>query len=236
MELLKWAPEKLLSLCWHFLPNMLSFSAMKFFRSLIVMSLLVLIGAAGSASAQSKIASVDMRKLFNDYYKTKLAEDLLDKDKASARKNLKDMADGIEKAQADYKQLIDQANDQAISVDAQQKLKQSAADKAQQINDSKAAFDKFQREVEASVADKSQRMTANLISEIQKAVSDKAKLGGYSLVVNSASTEAVVYSAPETDITATVLSQLNAGAPVDVSTPAPAGLNLAPSTNVPGNP
>jgi Skp family chaperone for outer membrane proteins len=208
---------------------------MKIFRLLLVMTLMVLIGAAVSASAQSKIASVDMRKLFNDYYKTKLAEDLLDKDKAAARKNLKDMADGIEKAQADYKQLIDQANDQAISADAQDKLKQSAADKAQQINDSKAAFDKFQREVESSLADKSQRMTANLITEIQQAVSDKAKLGGYTLVVNSASSEAVVYVAPETDITATVLSQLNAGAPVDVSTPAPASLDLAPSTNSPVN-
>ncbi len=209
---------------------------MKFFRLLIVVALVALIGAAVSASAQSKIASVDMRKLFDQYYKTKLAEDLLDKDKAAARKNLKDMADGIDKAQADYKQLIDQANDQAISADAQDKLKQSAADKAQQINDSKTAFDKFQREVEASLADKSQRMTANLISEIQAAVSDKAKLGGYSLVVNSASSEAVVYSAPEIDITASVLSQLNAGAPVEVSTPAPSGLELAPSTNSPANP
>lgn len=209
---------------------------MKFVRLLIVMSLMVLMGAAISASAQSKIASVDMRKLFDQYYKTKLAEDLLDKDKSAARKNLKELADGIDKAQADYKQLMDQANDQAISADAQQKLKQSAADKAQQINDSKSAFDKFQREVEASLADKSQRMTGNLISEIQKAVSDKAKLGGYSLVVNAASTEAVVYAAPETDITATVLSQLNAGAPVDVTPPAPAGLGLAPSTNSPANP
>jgi outer membrane protein len=179
---------------------------MKFFRLLMVLMAMVLIGGAVSASAQTKVASVDMRKLFNDYYKTKLAEDLLDKDKVTARKNLKDMADGIDKAQADYKQILDQSNDQAISADARDRLKQSAADKAQQINDSKAAFDKFQREVEASLADKSQRMTANLISEIQKAVSDKAKLGGYSVVVNSASNESVIYVASETDISDSVLA------------------------------
>ncbi len=195
---------------------------MRISRFLMVLVAMLVIGAAVSASAQFKVASVDMRKLFNDYYKTKLAEDLLDKDKVTARKNLKEMADGIDTAQADYKQLIDQANDMAISADARDKLKQSAADKAQQINDSKAAFDKFQREVEAQLADKSQRMTANLISEIQKAVSDKAKLGGYSLVVNSASSEAVIYVNPATDISDSVLSQLNAGAPVDVSTPSPA--------------
>ena len=204
---------------------------MKFFRLLMVLVAMVLIGGAVSASAQTKVASVDMRKLFNDYYKTKLAEDLLDKDKVTARKNLKEMADGIDKAQADYKQLLDQSNDQAISADARDRLKQSAADKAQQINDSKAAFDKFQREVEASLADKSQRMTANLIGEIQKAVSDKAKLGGFSLVVNSASSESVIYVAPETDISDSVLSELNAGAPVDVSTPASTGLDINSATN-----
>jgi Skp family chaperone for outer membrane proteins len=171
-----------------------------------------------------------MKKLFNSYYKTKLAEDLLDKDKADARKNLKDQADGIQQAEADYKALLDQANDQAISSDARDKLKQSAADKAQAIESSKAEFEKFQRQVEASVADKSQRMSENLIGEIQKAVSDKAKLGGYTIVVNSANPEAVVYVSAETDITGSVLAQLNAGAPIDVSAPASSSLFNA-STN-----
>ena len=203
---------------------------MKSFRLMIVIAVSLLVIGSASVQAQSKIASVDMKKLFNSYYKTKLAEDLLDKDKADARKNLKDQADGIEKAEADYKALLDQANDQAISSDARDKLKQSAADKAQAIENSKAEFEKFQRQVEATVADKSQRMSENLIGEIQKAVSDKAKLGGYTVVVNSANPEAVVYVSAETDITASVLAQLNAGAPIDVSAPASSSLFNA-STN-----
>jgi outer membrane protein len=209
---------------------MISFSTMKSFRLMIVIAVSLLVIGSASVQAQSKIASVDMKKLFNSYYKTKLAEDLLDKDKADARKNLKDQADGIEKAEADYKALLDQANDQAISSDARDKLKQSAADKAQEIESSKVEFEKFQRQVEATVADKSQRMSENLIGEIQKAVSDKAKLGGYTVVVNSANPEAVVYVSAETDITASVLAQLNAGAPIDVSAPASSSLFNA-STN-----
>ena len=61
-------------------------------------------------------------------------------------------------------------------------------------------------------------MTANLLSEIQKAVGDKAKAGSYTLVVNSAITDAVVYSSGD-DLTDTVLKQLNAGAPIDVGQP-----------------
>jgi Skp family chaperone for outer membrane proteins len=209
---------------------MVSFLTMKSFRLMIVIAVSLLVIGSASVQAQSKIASVDMKKLFNSYYKTKLAEDLLDKDKADARKNLKDQADGIQQAEADYKQLLDQANDQAISSDARDKLKQSAADKEQEIESSKAEFEKFQRQVEATVADKSQRMSENLIEEIQKAVSDKAKLGGYTVVVNSANPEAVVYVSAETDITGSVLAQLNAGAPIDVSAPASGSLFNA-STN-----
>ena len=206
---------------------------MKNFCLMIVIAVSLLVGGAASVQAQSKIASVDMKKLFNSYYKTKLAEDLLDKDKADARKNLKDMADGIDKAEADYKQMLDQANDPAISSDARDKLKQSASTKADEISSNKMAFDKFQRQVEASLADKSQRMSANLIAEIQKVVADKAKLGGYTIVVNSTGNESVLYVSPDTDITASVLTQLNAGAPVDVSAPASTGLQLNPGTNSP---
>jgi len=203
------------------------------FRFIIALAVSLLTVAAVSASAQSKIASVDMKKLFNGYWKTKQAEALLDKDKADARKNLKDMADNIEKAQTDYKQLLVQAGDQAISSDARDKLKQSADDKAKEINSNKTAFDQFQRQVEATLADKSQRMSGNLVVEIQKAVSDKAKIGGYTLVVNSANPEAVVFADPANDITDSVLSQLNAGAPVDDSTPTGVGLPLNLSTNLP---
>lgn len=206
---------------------------MKNFRLLIVFAVSLLATCAISAHAQSKVASVDMKKLFDNYYKTKLAEDLLDKDKADARKDLKDMADGIDKAQADYKQLLDQEDDQAISSDARDKLKQSAAAKADEINNSKASFEKYQRQVEATLADKSQRMSANLISEIQKAVTEKAKLGGYTLVVNSANPEAVVYVNSDNDITDSVLAQLNAGAPIDVSAPPTSSLLSNPGTKSP---
>ena len=187
---------------------------MKNFRLIIAIAIALLAVGTVSTQAQTKVASVDMKKLFNGYWKTKQAETLLDKDKADARKDLKDMADGIDKAQTDYKALLDQAEDQAISSDARDKLKQSAADKAKEINSSKVAYEQFQRQVEASLADKSQRMSANIVGEIQKAVSDKAKLGGYAFVVNSANPEAVVYASPDNDITDSVLSQINAGRPL----------------------
>lgn len=172
------------------------------------------------ALAQSKVATVDMRKLFSGYWKTKQAENLLDKEKADLRKDLKGMADDLDKAQNDYKQLLEQANDQAIAQDERDRRKQAAADKAKEITNSKVAMDQFQRQAESRLSDKSQRMTGNIVSEIQKVVSDQAKARGYTLVVNSAASEIVLYANTSDDLTDTVLKQLAVGAPVDLTAPA----------------
>src|ERR1043165_327415 len=191
---------------------------MKNLRLLVVGA--ILMAVTFSASAQSKIASVDMKKLFNGYYKTKMAQSALDKDKSDLRKELNDMADGLEKAKLDYKQMLDQANDQAISADERDKRKQAATEKARDVNSRQTAVEQYQRQAEAQLSDKSQRMIGNLVKEIQDAVASKSKAGGYSLVVNSANSEAFVYVGTETDITPIVLAQLNAGAPIDVTRPA----------------
>ncbi len=116
--------------------------------------------------------------------------------------------------------MLDQSNDQAISADERDKRKHAAADKAKEINNSKVALDQFQRQAEAQLADQSQRMSGNLVTEIQKAVADKAKAGGYSMVLNAADHRSRGLSAtPSADITDAVLAQLNAGAPIDLNKP-----------------
>src|SRR5215469_16328930 len=111
---------------------------MKKFRFVIVA--LMLMAVALSASAQNKIATVDMKKLLKNYYKTKMAENALEKKRDDLRKELKDMADGLDKAKADYKGLLDQANDPAISADERDRRKQAATDKARDINNSQASL------------------------------------------------------------------------------------------------
>lgn len=200
----------------------------------ILLTAVLLTATVISASAQTKVATVDMKKLFNGYYKTKLAQTSLENRKTELRKEIKDMADGLQKAQDDYKKLLDESSDPALSSDERDKKKQASLDKAKEINSSKAAIDQFQRQAEAQLADQSQRMSGNLVAEIQKAVAEKAKVGGFSIVLNSASVETVVFANTDNDLTAAVLEQINAGAPIDVSSPTATGsspLNI--STNFP---
>ena len=200
--------------------------------NLVILTFVLLTATVISATAQTKIATVDMKKMFNGYWKKKSAETALDSRKIELRKEIKDMADGLEKAQTDYKTLLEQASDPAISADERTKRQQAAGDKAKEINSSKVALEQFQRQAETQLADQSQRMSGNIVTEIQKAVADRARAGGYTIVLNSATVEVVVFSDATTDISDSVLAQLNAGAPIDVAKPS-GGFPLNISTNLP---
>ena len=191
------------------------------------------------ALAQTKIGTVDMRKLFDGYWKTKQAQDALNERKAELDKEIKSMRDDLKKGSDEYQKLLEQANDQALSADERDKRKQAAADKLKQMQDSKAAIDQFKRQAQVTLSEQSQRMRANILSEIKAAVAAKAKAAGYSLVIDAAAetanaTTAVVYSSGENDLTDAVLKQLNAGAPIDLTKPvASAAVPSLVSTNSP---
>ena len=196
---------------------------MKLLRT-TVLTILLLAFLSVPALAQTKIGTVDLRKLFDGYWKTKQAQAVLNDRKTQLDKDDKSMRDDLKKASEEYQKLLEQANDQAISADERDKRKQAAADKLKQLQDSKTAIDQFERQAQVTLAEQSQRMRDNILNEIKAAVAAKAKAAGYLLVIDAAagnrqSHAAVVYSSGENDLTAAVLKQLNAGAPIDLTKP-----------------
>jgi len=146
----------------------------------------------------------------------------LDKRKVELHKDIKDMEDGLEKAQEDYKRLSAQVDDPAVSADEHTKRNAALADANKDISERKANLESYSRQAQTQLSEQSQRMTSNLVTEIQKVVADRAKAEGYTLVLNSATTEVVVYSATGVnDLSDEVIKQLNAGAPIDLTAPAP---------------
>ncbi len=69
-------------------------------------------------------------------------------------------------------------------------------------------------------------MRDNILVEIKAAVATKAKAASDSLVFDTAAetvngTLTIVYSTNDNDLTDAILAQLNAGAPIDLTKPAP---------------
>mgnify|MGYP001549215775 CR=1 FL=1 len=72
----------------------------------IVPAFLLMTFLSGSALAQTKVATVDLRKLFDNYYKTKLAQAAIQDRAAQLDKDDKSMKDDFQKASDSYQQLL----------------------------------------------------------------------------------------------------------------------------------
>jgi outer membrane protein len=208
---------------------------MKHFLRMVLTVFLLLAVSSVAAQAQNKIATVDLRKLFDGYWKTKQAQAALNDRKAELSKEDHGFLADLTKAKDDYQKLLAAANDQAISAEERAKRQQAATDKLQQIKDSQSTLVQFERQAEATLSEQSQRMRTDVLKEIYAAVNEKAKAGGYTMVIDIAAetvnqTPVLLYTSGQDDLTAAVLDQLNAGAPINVlnNTNAPT-LPLAPS-------
>jgi len=212
---------------------------MKFLRT-IVLTITLLAFLSVPALAQTKIGTVDLRKLFDGYWKTKQAQVALNDRKTQLDKDDRGMRDDLKKGGDEYQKLLEQANDQAISTEERDRRKTAAADKLKALQDSKNAIDTFERQAQVTLQEQQMRMRENILTEIKAAVATQAKAAGYTLVIDAAAetanaTTAVVYTNGENDLTGAVLKQMNAGAPISaLSTPvAPSPSSLLYGTNKP---
>ena len=183
-----------------------------------VLALLAALFLTTAALAESKIAIIDLTRVFEKYWKTKQANAQLEEQKADISKRKKGMLDDYQKANDEYKKLLESANDQAASSDEREKRKSAAEKKLMEINEIQQTATLFQRNSDENLAIQVRRMTENLLRDIRDLIEAKAKAGGYSMVIDTSAkslvgTPVVLYNNGQNDLTDEILSQLNAGAP-----------------------
>ena len=142
---------------------------------------------AFSASAQSRIGTIDLRKVFDDYYKTKAADANLKEKAGELDKERKNLMDQYSKLRDDYKKSLDGANDQAVSADEREKRKKGAESKILEIKELEQTIDQFDRQSRTTLEEQQRRMRDNILKEIQSVITTKAKAANYSMVLDTAS-------------------------------------------------
>ena len=136
------------------------------------------------------------------------------------------MLDDWKKAKDDYQTLLTEANNQTLSLDERDKRKKSAEDKFKDIKVREDTITQFERQARSTLEEQKKRMRDSILEEIRTTINGKAKAAGYALVVDTSAesgngspgspgTPVFLYCGNENDMTETVLSQLNAGAPAE---------------------
>ncbi len=148
--------------------------------------------ASVSVAKDLKVATVDLKKLFNEYPGTDKAKSKL---KALADKEEKDLYDS-DQAQSLKKLEKELSNSGSVMSDTKKKLKQ------EEYNTKLQALQKQENEIRSELADKETEMTQSLLDQIKTIVSKVAKDNGADLVLNAENT---VYVKDGVDLTDAVL-------------------------------
>lgn len=191
----------------------------KSFRSLLLVAALM-VGSCGLAQAQGRIATVDLVKVFTDYWKTKQSKLALEESKTEIKKEFEAMQEAHKKLDQNFRKLVAEANDQAVSGDERDKRKKALEPRAKELQESEAGLKQFYTRSETDLKMKTDRMMETVIKDIKAVVASKARSGGYAYVVDSsakslAQAEVFLYSNGEADLTESVIKDLNAAAPAD---------------------
>jgi len=187
----------------------------------------LLISFGSTAGAQSlKLGKVDLKKVFDGYWKTKQADINL---KARAREledRRSEMVVDVKKANEDYKKLLDAANNKAVSLTERDKRKADAEAKLREIREIEESLRQFDRSARVQIGEQQRNMRDKIIVEIREAINGFAKADSYACILDSSAplppapgvntTPFLLYSAGLDDITEKIITQLNAGAPAAV--------------------
>ena len=200
-------------------------------KTLFALALFALLGLP--AAAQQKIGTIDLRKVFDDYHKTKTADSTLKDEAGDLEKERKALMEQYQKSTDDYRKALDGANDQAVSLDEREKRKKSAEGKLLDIKSLEQNITDFDKAARTRLEEKQRRMRDNILGEIRVVINAKAKAAGYAMVIDSAAetinrTPVLIYTNGDNDITALVLAELNATAPPSSIKPAAPPASIKP--------
>jgi outer membrane protein len=174
---------------------------------------------------------VDMKRIFDSYYKTKDAESKINEARNAAKKELEDRMDIAKKSLEEVKKLDEEINNAALSKDAKEQKQKLRSDKAQELQNMDREIREFQSSREKQLQEQSVRMRAGIVDDINKIVSDKVKSENFDLVVDRSGPSLngvpiVLYARDSYDFTDTVITALNKARGKD-STDAPIGTPVA---------
>lgn len=177
-----------------------------------------ILAAPISAQAQIKVGTIDMKAVFDNYYKTKDAEAKINESRTQAKKELDDRLDTFNKGQEQARKLNDEANKPELSEKAKAEKVKGLNEKLQELGVMQREVQEFQQTRERQLSEQSVRSRNALVEEINKVINDAVKAAGYDLVFDKSgqslnAVNVLVHSKDSFDFTNEVVSKLNSEAP-----------------------
>lgn len=177
------------------------------------------LGTAPLAQAQGekeRIVFVDMNKVFDDFYKTKLAQDNLKDQEAEFKEELQKQVDEFKALQDKFKKVREESEDRVLNEDARNARRAEAEEMLVELREMESKIRRFEETKRRQVADTMKRVRDNLVVEIKKTLADYAKSQGFLAVLDASGDNMngvpnILFFDETRDITSALLDLLNSG-------------------------
>lgn len=194
-------------------------------RSLILAATAVTslaISLPAKAQGNMKVGIVDMKRVFQEYYKTKDAEKKVNEDKSKAKKELDERG-------TKYKELIGRWNeiekvlkDKLVNEQLKTQKQKEAQDVISEARSMEREMEEFKRKREQQLQEQVMRMRKGLLEDIKVRVEEKAKRDNFDLVFDKSGMSPsgvpfLLHSKDASDFSTEVISELNKNAPADTA-------------------
>lgn len=201
----------------------------------LLLSLAATLLATGSASAQAqmKIGIVDMKRVFQEYHKTKDAEKKVNEDKSKAKKDLDQRSLAYQKLILEWENAMKIVNDKLVNEELKEQKKQEANKISSEAKALEREIDEFRRRREQQLQEQVMRMRKGLLDDISQRVEEKAARDNYDLVfdksgVSPSGVKFLLHSKDAVDFSNEVLAELNKNAPKESAPAVPPSSELIP--------
>ena len=191
------------------------------------LSLVLSLAFAGTASAELKIGSVDMKKVFESYWRTKEAETRMSETRAVLKRDLDERNEKRKELQDQIEKLNDDIKKPELSKDTATKKMKERDDKIGEWQNMMRELQAYQMEKEKQLAEQTLHIRNGIVDEIKKVVDDEVKSTGYDLVFDTSGNSinnvpVILYAKESYDFTKLIIEKLNANRPKGAASVVPA--------------
>lgn len=186
-------------------------------RTTLLLTLLML-GGAGLANAQVKFGTVDMNRVFSEYYKTKDAQAKYADAEVMANKDLNDRVDVLKKNMQDISQINTDLEKPELTKEAKDAKLKDRETKVAAARSLDREITEYRSAKQKTLQDQFLRMRKDIVDDIMKTVNDLVKTKAYDIVFDKSGLSAgavpvVLYSRDDLDFSQDVITTLNKNAP-----------------------
>ena len=183
------------------------------FKGMVVAALLGLSSATSRAEGES-IAFIDLDRVFNEYHKTKVADTQLKDQADEFKQEHQKMVDDLKALQDEFTALRDEAQNTALSEDAQNDKRMAAEEKLVEVREKESNIRSFDESRQKQLDEQSRRMRKHIVEEIQVVIKKYAEGQNFTAVVDSSGDSlngvpVILYTQPKLDITDEIVDQIN---------------------------